>query len=116
MKNYLAMYLGNPKSSKAWDNLTEEERQQRLEQGMAAWGGWMEKHSDILVAEGGPLGKTKRIDASGVSDTSNDMTGYVIVKAENHEAAAKLFESHPHFSIFPGDCVEVMECMPMPTP
>ena len=116
MKHFLAMYLGAPKTSKAWDDLTEGERQQRLEQGMAAWGGWMEKHSDILVAEGGPLGKTKRIDPNGISDVSNDMTGYVIVKAESHDAAAKLFEDHPHFSIFPGDCVEVMECMPIPTP
>jgi len=28
-----------------------------------------------------------------------------------HEAAAKLFQSHPHFTIFPGDAVEVMECL-----
>lgn len=31
-----------------------------------------------------------------------------------HEAAAKLFENRPHFTIFPGDRVEVMECLPMP--
>jgi hypothetical protein len=42
------------------------------------------------------------------------MTGYVIVRAESHEAAAKLFENHPHFSIFPGDSVEIMECLPFP--
>ncbi|WP_226703799.1 hypothetical protein [Microbulbifer elongatus] len=115
MKHFLAMYLGVPNSMKGWEDLSEDQRQQRIQEGMAAWGGWMTKHSDILVAEGGPLGKTKRIDASGVSDTSNEMTGYVIVKADSHEAAAKLFENHPHFSIFPGDCVEVMECMPIPT-
>lgn len=115
MKHFLAMYLGVPNSMKGWEDLSDEQRQQRIQEGMAAWGGWMAKHSDILVAEGGPLGKTKRIDASGVSDTSNEMTGYVIVKADSHEAAAKLFENHPHFSIFPGDCVEVMECMPIPT-
>ncbi|QKX16262.1 hypothetical protein [Microbulbifer sp. YPW1] len=116
MKNYLAMYLGTPKTSEAWDHLSEEERQQRIQEGMAAWGGWMEKHSDILVAEGGPLGKTKRIGPDGISDVQNNMTGYVIIKAESHEDAARLFENHPHFAIFPGDCVEVMECMPIPTP
>ena len=42
------------------------------------------------------------------------MTGYVIVQAESHEAAAKMFENHPHFSIFPGDSVEIMECLPLP--
>ncbi|QIL91136.1 hypothetical protein GNX18_16140 [Microbulbifer sp. SH-1] len=116
MKNFLAMYLGAPDSMKGWENLSEDERQQRIQEGMAAWGGWMEKHSDILVAEGGPLGKTKRIDATGIADVRNEMTGYVIIKAETHDEAAKLFEDHPHFSIFPGDCVEVMECMPIPTP
>lgn len=29
-------------------------------------------------------------------------------------AHARLFENHPHFSIFPGDAVEVMECLPVP--
>jgi hypothetical protein len=29
-------------------------------------------------------------------------------------AAAKLFEGHPHFTIFPGDGVEVMEVLPIP--
>lgn len=34
---------------------------------------------------------------------------------ESHEEAAKLFISHPHFKIFPGESVEIMECLPMPT-
>jgi len=42
------------------------------------------------------------------------MAGYVIVQAESHEAAARLFENHPHFSIFPGAGVEIMECLPVP--
>lgn len=37
-----------------------------------------------------------------------------IVEADSHEAAARMFENHPHFSIFPGDSVEIMECLPMP--
>ena len=28
--------------------------------------------------------------------------------------AAKMFEGHPHFTIFPGDSVEIMECLPLP--
>jgi len=42
------------------------------------------------------------------------MTAYTIVQAESHEAAAELFASHPHFMIFPGDSVEIMECLPIP--
>jgi hypothetical protein len=26
----------------------------------------------------------------------------------------KLFENHPHFTIFPGEAIEVMECLPIP--
>ena len=36
-------------------------------------------------------------------------------QATDAAAAAKLFEKHPHFTIFPGESVEFMECLPMPT-
>jgi hypothetical protein len=36
------------------------------------------------------------------------------VRADSHEAAARIFEGHPHFMIFPGDGIEVMECLPIP--
>jgi len=44
----------------------------------------------------------------------NNMTAFTVVRAESHEDAAKLFEDHPHFTIFPGESVEIMECLPMP--
>ena len=43
-----------------------------------------------------------------------EMAAFSIVQAESHEAAAKLFLNHPHFTIFPGDGVEIMECLPIP--
>ncbi len=67
-----------------------------------------------VVVAGGPLGKTKKIGKDGITVIRNRMTGFIIVQAESQEAAAKLFEGHPHFSIFPGDSVEVMECLPIP--
>jgi hypothetical protein len=63
---------------------------------------------------GTPLGKTKRVNKEGITDIRNAMTAYSIVRAESHEAAAKLFAAHPHFTIFPGDGIEVMECLPIP--
>lgn len=82
--------------------------------GMDAWMAWGEKHASSIVDHGTPLGKTKRIDAKGIADTRNNLAAYTLVKAESHEAAARLFEGHPHFTIFPGDGVEVMECLPLP--
>jgi hypothetical protein len=81
---------------------------------MDAWMQWGEANSAAIVDQGTPLGKTKRASPDGVSDIKNAMTGYVIVQAESHEAAARLFENHPHFSIFPGDAVEIMECLALP--
>jgi hypothetical protein len=42
------------------------------------------------------------------------MGAYTVVQADSQEAAAKLFQNHPHFTMFPGEGVEVMECLPMP--
>jgi hypothetical protein len=113
---YLAVFLGSKTSAKmaAWIALPEAERKAREQQGMAAWHGWVEKHQGAIVAMGGPLGKTKRIDASGVADIANQMGAFTVVRAASHEAAAKMFENHPHFAIFPGETVEVMPILPIP--
>ena len=97
-----------------WTSLGDGERKKRQAAGMEAWMNWGKQNSAAIVDQGSPLGKTKRAAAQGVTDIKNGMTGYVIVRAESHAAAAKLFENHPHFMIFPGDSVEIMECLPLP--
>lgn len=116
MKKFLAIYTGTPGSAgrAAWDKQEPAERKQREAAGMKAWGDWMSKHQAVIVESGGPLGKTKRTGPQGVSDIRNNIAGYVTVLAESHEAAAMMFENHPHFAIFPGEAVEIMECLPIP--
>jgi hypothetical protein len=116
MKKFLAVYTGSPSSPRKaqWDAMDEAKRKQTEASGIKAWGDWMTAHKAVIVESGGPLGKTKRAAAQGVSDIKNSMTGFVVVQAESHDAAAKLFVNHPHFSIFPGDSVEIMECLPIP--
>jgi hypothetical protein len=114
MKKYCAIYLGAPDGMEKWKKLDETTRKQREQQGMKAWTDWGAKHKAAIVDMGSPLGKTKRADARGISDTSNLMAAYTIVQAESHEAAAKIFENHPHFTIFPGEAIEIMECLPIP--
>src|SRR5262249_41052228 len=116
MKTFMAVYLGSADSRnrREWDSLDEATRQKRTEAGMQGWGAWMQKHHSAVVVEGGPLGKTKRISQAGVADTKNNLTGFVVIRADSHEAAARMFESHPSFSIFPGDAVEIMEVLPIP--
>ena len=61
-----------------------------------------------------PLGKTKRVDAKGSTNTKNEIGGYSIVQADSHDAAAKVFgKDHPHLQI-PGAWIEIIEVMPMP--
>jgi len=42
------------------------------------------------------------------------MAVYMVVRAESHEAAAQMFADHPHFTMFPGEAIEVMERLPIP--
>lgn len=114
MKQFMAIYLGSPAAMSRWDKLSEAERKERQTTGMAAWRDWMATHRESIVENGGPLGKTKRADAKGITDVRNNLAAYVIVRAESQEAAAKMFLNHPHFTVFPGEAVEVMECLPIP--
>jgi hypothetical protein len=113
---FLAIFLGSKTSPQmtAWNALPEAERQAKMQRGLAAWHGWVDKHKSAIVTMGGPLGKTKKVDAKGISDISNALGGFTVVRAESHEAAAKLFEDHPHFSVFPGESVEIMPVLPIP--
>ena len=112
----LAIFLGNKTSPrmKAWNALPDAERITKQQEGIAAWKAWGEKHQAAIVSMGGPLGKTKKVSERGIEDVSNEMTAYTVVRADSHDAAAKLFEKHPHFMIFPGDSVDIMPVLPIP--
>jgi hypothetical protein len=113
---YLAIFIGSKTSPrrKAWEVLSESDRHTQEQKGIPAWKGWVEKNAGAIVCVGGPLGKTKRVTEKGIEDTSNELGAFTVVRAESHEAAAKLFENHPHFMIFPGDAVEIMPVMQIP--
>ncbi len=108
MKTFLALYNGTPSSDRPMPD------EATMARGMAAWGAWMAQHAASVVDQGGPVGKTKRVGKDGITDIRNEVGGFITVRAESHEAAAKMFEGHPHFMIFPGDRVEIMEILPIP--
>ena len=81
--------------------------------GMDAWMTWMKTNERALADMGAPLGKTKRVTASGVSAVKNDVTGYTIVEAESHEAAANMLVGHPHLQV-PGAYIDVLSVTPIP--
>lgn len=116
MKQFLAIFIGSDSgpAAKKWNALSEEKRNELTREGKTGWMNWVTKNQSSMTNPGSPLGKTKQVNASGISETKNQMCAFTIVQAESHEAAAKLFINHPHFTIFPGDSVEIMECMPIP--
>jgi hypothetical protein len=113
---FLAVFLGDRASPRmqAWMSMPDADRKTREKEGFNAWMAWMDKHHDTIAYMGGPLGKTKSVGAGGITDISNAMGAFMVVHAASHEAAAKLFENHPHFAIFPGEAVEVMPVLPIP--
>jgi len=116
MKRFVAVYTGTPHSPQRvnWDKLDEATRKARESAGIKAWMGWGTQHRASIVEQGGPLGKTTRVSQQGIAEVSNNLAAYTVVQAESKEAAARLFENHPHFTIFPGEAVEIMEILPIP--
>jgi hypothetical protein len=113
---YLAVFIGSKKSPRwvAWSAMSEGERRAKEREGMAAWQAWATRHQADIVAMGGPLSTTKRVSGRGTEDISNELSAFTVVRAASHEAAAKMFENHPHFSVFPGEAVEIMPILQIP--
>lgn len=116
MKKFLVIYLGAEGSAKqaAWEAMEPEARQAKQKEGIAAWQNFMQVNEKAIV-DGGPLGKTLKVTEAGVEPVKNQMMAYTIVQAETHESAAEIFRNSPHFTHFPGEAIEVMECIDIPT-
>ena len=116
MPRFLALYMGtqNSEVQKAWDNLPDVEKADRSQRAMTEWGQWVERHKHVIHDMGSPLGKTLLASPEGIHSTRNAIAAYVIVEAPSHAEAAQMFKNHPHFTLFPGTGVEILECLPMP--
>jgi hypothetical protein len=111
MKKFMVLYMA---FSADFEKMMKNSTPEQQKKGMDAWMKWMNANQASIVDGGAPLGKTKRVDANGASDTKNDVGGYSVVQAESHDAAAKLFgKEHPHLQM-PGAWIEIVEVMPMP--
>ena len=111
MKKFMVLYMASgPEFEKMMKNSTPEQQKK----GMDAWMKWMNANKASIVEGGAPLGKTKRVDSNGASNTKNEVGGYSVVQAESHDAATKIFgKDHPHLQM-PGAWIEILEIMPMP--
>ena len=79
MSNYIIAYHGG----------NEPESPEEGAKHMAKWQAWVDGLGDAAVNPGTPLGKSRIVSASGVSDDGgpNPMSGYSIVEADSMDAA-----------------------------
>jgi hypothetical protein len=111
MKKFMVLYMA---SGAEFEKMMKNSTPEQQKKGMDAWMSWMNANKASLVDHGAPLGKTKRVDSNGASNTKNEIGGYSIVQAESHEAATKIFgKDHPHLHV-PGAWMEIVEIMPLP--
>jgi hypothetical protein len=110
MNKFLVIFscAENSEKHEAWKQLSISEQQERMARGMDAQSKWSTKYKDRILYEGSALGETKKVSESGISCISSKMGMFMVVTAQSHEEAAKLFLDHPHFTIFPGDAIEVV--------
>lgn len=111
MKKFLALYIIPAAVLEDWSKTGPDKKKSAEEKMRGEWNEWMRDHAQ-MISDTNACGKTKRVAASGTSDIKNDIHLYSVVEAESQEAAAKLFETHPHLQI-PQSSIEVMEVRPI---
>lgn len=108
MPRFLAVYTMKPENVAGFRAMPKADQDAVDAVGVQKWIAWENANAASFPDKGGMVGKTMRVTKSGVASAQNDICGYVVVEAETIEAAARLFEDHPHFAIFPGDAVDIM--------
>lgn len=110
MATYFIVYRVPVETMEEWrKNTKPEEMKAQSEKMGAEMMEWMKAHDASFVDRGQPLGKTKRVTKSGVTDERNDLNYYQIVEASSHEEAVKIFADSPHVRMIPTAYIDVME-------
>ena len=78
---------------------------------LAKFEAWVGGLGDAVVNPGHPLGQSKTVSSSGVSDDgwSNPLVGFSIVKADSMDAALEMAKGYPHLEIGTVEVVEMLE-------
>jgi hypothetical protein len=117
MPHFLAVYTMAPEALARFRERPEDEQNAVDDTGLPAWEAWEKTHATMIVDKGGMVGGTLRASPSGIAPSSNAICGYIVVEAQSIDEAAAIFADHPHFSIFPGDGVDIMPFVtPFPMP
>lgn len=108
MPRFLAVYTMKPEDLASFRNLPKTKQDELDAVGIPKWVEWEQRNAAFIVDRGGMVGKTTRVTKDGVIEAVNPFCGYLVIEAETADAAARLFHDHPHFTVFPGDGVDIM--------
>ncbi len=108
MPRFLAVYTMKPEDLASFRNLPKAQQDEVDAVGVPQWVAWEQRNAAFILDRGGMVGKTTRVTKDGVVEAVNPFCGYLVVEAETADAAARLFQDHPHFTVFPGDGVDIM--------
>lgn len=94
-------------------NMKKPETKEAGAEMMEKWKAWVEGLGEAMVNPGTPLGMSKTVSSSGISDDggSNPLSGYSILKADSMDAALEVAKGSPHVEF--GGTIEVAEIMEM---
>ena len=78
---------------------------------MERWRAWMGGLGDAAVNRGNPVGKSKTVSASGVSDDggSNPLSGITVVSANSIDEAIEMAKGCPHLDHGTIEVAEMIE-------
>ncbi|MCP1470760.1 hypothetical protein J3E64_002453 [Sphingobium sp. OAS761] len=108
MPHFLAVYTMKAEDLSRFRAMPKAEQDAVDALGLPQWNAWEEANTALIPDRGGMVGKTMRVTRNGIGPSSNDFCGYAVIEADTIEDAARLFEGHPHFTVFPGDGVDIM--------
>lgn len=101
MQKYILAYYGGNRPA------TPEEGAAHMQKWMA----WMNGLGDAVVEPGNPYGPAKTVASTGISDSTNTLSGTTLVQAETIEAAMDMAKSCPHLDM--GGTIDVAMAMQM---
>lgn len=110
MKKYMVISHASQEAMMKMPEKSPEE----MQEGMKKWFDWKDKFEPQVVDMGAPVfgGVIVSPDGSTVPSTK-DMAGYMMIEADDLEAAIKLLQESPLFGEFEGAQVELHEVMDM---
>lgn len=110
MKKFIAIYNSPVEATKAYFELSDEEKQK----GMQAWLSWQANNEKHIVDFGAPLMPGEVLNENMEWSQSHSLVnGYSILQASSFEELKEALKDHPHTANDVGSSIEIKELISM---